>query len=300
MLLLLSMTALAGPYAGRALFVEPDTNPRREAEAFRAWDAEAAAVMDLLAEQPVALWLAGQSDPRWMVDDSLDRAGDQLRTFVVYNLPQRDCGAWSMGGAQSADDYRAYVSEVAAGLEGREAIVVLEPDALAHDSCLDDGGRAERYQLMAEAVRTLSEGGANVYIDAGDSNWIPSADMAPRLRAAGVDDAAGIALNVSHTELTENEIGYAEELRSLLGIDAHYVIDTSRNGIGPSPDNEWCNPRHRAIGQLPTTEVPSGALDALLWIKPPGESDGLCNGGPAAGVWWPEYALELGRTARGR
>jgi endoglucanase len=32
-------------------------------------------------------------------------------------------------------------------------------------------------------------------------------------------------------------------------------------------------------------------------VKPPGESDGECNGGPAAGRWWPEYALGLAQRA---
>ena len=37
--------------------------------------------------------------------------------------------------------------------------------------------------------------------------------------------------------------------------------------------------------------------DAFLWVKTPGESDGTCNGGPRAGEWWADYALELSRAA---
>ena len=40
-------------------------------------------------------------------------------------------------------------------------------------------------------------------------------------------------------------------------------------------------------------------VDTNLWIKPPGESDGPCNGGPAAGVWWPAAARELTRDVIG-
>ncbi|MET0953525.1 MAG: hypothetical protein ABWX57_09565 [Aeromicrobium sp.] len=29
------------------------------------------------------------------------------------------------------------------------------------------------------------------------------------------------------------------------------------------------------------------------WVKHPGESDGTCNGGPAAGLWWRAGALAL-------
>jgi endoglucanase len=34
-----------------------------------------------------------------------------------------------------------------------------------------------------------------------------------------------------------------------------------------------------------------------LWVKEPGESDGTCNNGPAAGEWWNERALELAAAA---
>ncbi len=92
------------------------------------------------------------------------------------------------------------------------------------------------------------------------------------------------------------------------------VIDTSRNGQGPwaapdgaYPDPEvWCNPPDRGLGERPTTDVDDPFVDAYLWIKVPGESDGQCfrgTGGPLdpergienppAGQWFPEQAAEL-------
>jgi endoglucanase len=38
-------------------------------------------------------------------------------------------------------------------------------------------------------------------------------------------------------------------------------------------------------------------VDAYLWLKKPGESDGTCNGGPKAGEFWLDRALELARNA---
>ena len=73
------------------------------------------------------------------------------------------------------------------------------------------------------------------------------------------------------------------------------MIDTSRNGRGPA--GTWCNPKRRGLGARPTTETSNPRVDALLWIKVPGESDGTCNGGPPAGHWWPGYALGLARRA---
>lgn len=94
----------------------------------------------------------------------------------------------------------------------------------------------------------------------------------------------------------------------------HAVIDTSRNGrgsweppVGKYPDAEvWCNPPDRGLGRRPTLVSGNPYVDAFLWIKIPGESDGECHrgqGGPAdpergltappAGSWFSEQAREL-------
>ncbi len=89
---------------------------------------------------------------------------------------------------------------------------------------------------------------------------------------------------------TSDETVYGANVSQLLG-GKHFVVDTSRNGNGSN--GEWCNPTGRAIGQTPTNQTGNALVDALLWVKTPGESDGTCNGGPSAGVWWPDYALSL-------
>ena len=128
-----------------------------------------------------------------------------------------------------------------------------------------------------------------------------------------------------------------------------FMIDTSRNGRGPldgtkyagAPTNQpsgvisalnagnWCNPPGAGAGLPPLALPGAPLLDAYMWIKPPGESDGSCDiaGGarawdftlynpwslsgdaqlhfdplwgmvdPAAGLWFPEQALELARNA---
>jgi endoglucanase len=74
---------------------------------------------------------------------------------------------------------------------------------------------------------------------------------------------------------------------------ARFVIDTSRNGIGTTDASDWCNAQDQGLGELPRTSPGPALLDAYLWIKRPGESDGTCNGGPPAGGWWADYALGL-------
>ena len=130
---------------------------------------------------------------------------------------------------------------------------------------------------------------------------------------------------------------------------AHFVIDTGRNGRGPlaaaryaqapfaQPEpvirglgaGAWCNPPGTGLGLRPTTDTGVALLDAYLWIKTVGESDGSCDiaGGarawdydkynpwgiagdsqkhfdplwgmvdPAAGTWFAGYALELAQNA---
>jgi len=130
---------------------------------------------------------------------------------------------------------------------------------------------------------------------------------------------------------------------------AHFVIDTSRNGRGVLDTSpyalapyyqpkdildklnaaNWCNPPSAGLGQPPAADTGVPLLDAFLWLKSPGESDGSCNiaGGarawdyskynpwaitgdarnhfdplwgmvdPAAGEWFPEQALRLAQNA---
>ena len=55
--------------------------------------------------------------------------------------------------------------------------------------------------------------------------------------------------------------------------------------------------RGQALGHAPTTDTGHPLVDAFLWVKVPGQSDGTCNGGPRAGAWWADYALELSKAA---
>ncbi len=123
-------------------------------------------------------------------------------------------------------------------------------------------------------------------------------DMALRLRAAGVDRAAGFSTNVSNFQRTDHEVAYGTYLSALLGGKA-FVVDTSRNGNGPlaGPDGTvWCNPDGRALGPAPAA-TGTGPHVANLWIKTVGRSDGTCNGGPAAGAYWESYVLGLAERA---
>ncbi|MEV6015873.1 MULTISPECIES: glycoside hydrolase family 6 protein [unclassified Streptomyces] len=291
--------------AARSPFwVDPRGPAARQIELWRRQGrAGDAAALRRIAEQPVALWPAGETDPGPAVRSAIASAAREGRTalFVAYDIPHRDCGRHSAGGAADADAYRRWIGRFADALGDGRALVVLEPDAVAHivDGCTPGAYHDERERLLAEAVvRLKRRPGTKVYLDAGNASWIPdSGQLVGPLERAGIAEADGFALNVSNFQTDAASKEYGVRLSGRLG-GKHFVVDTSRNGNGPL-DGVWCNPPGRALGTPPTTATGEPLLDAYLWIKRPGESDGECGGGPAAGRWWPEYALELTRGSTG-
>ena len=107
-----------------------------------------------------------------------------------------------------------------------------------------------------------------------------AAVMARRLRAAGVAGARGFSVNVAAFETTARAVAYGRAISRRTG-GAHFVIDTSRNGAGPAGPATGATPPAAPSASFPTTQTGDPLVDAFLWVKRPGESDGTCNGGPA-------------------
>ncbi|HET7568052.1 MAG TPA: glycoside hydrolase family 6 protein [Gaiellaceae bacterium] len=176
---------------------------------------------------------------------------------------------------------------------------------------------------IAQCIALGAYGGAcpNQYWDGGPATGWAGAALDPYQvwgdRPYGGDPA----------ELTSNTAGIDSRYAQLLGSTVpttHFVVDTSRNGAGPwswaaagYPDagtaQDWCNPPGRGVGPRPQAhpDPANPLLDAYLWVKVPGESDGSCTRGaagaadpewglvdPPAGAWFPEQALELARNAQ--
>jgi endoglucanase len=107
---------------------------------------------------------------------------------------------------------------------------------------------------------------------------------------------------------------YAGDLSSVGATAAtHFVIDTSRNGEGPNPmtggpdsdmvnyeaapfdqsaatiatlqSGNWCNPPGSGLGLAPTANTGVPLVDAYLWVKIPGESDGECDSAGGVRAW---------------
>ncbi|MEJ3744249.1 glycoside hydrolase family 6 protein [Actinomycetes bacterium KLBMP 9797] len=97
---------------------------------------------------------------------------------------------------------------------------------------------------------------------------------------------------------------YADNMGSAVPT-TRFVVDTSRSGqgandmsaYGKAPYNQpesvvtslrngnWCNPPGRGVGPRPTANTGVPLLDAYVWAKIPGESDGSCDIAGGARAW---------------
>lgn len=286
----------ANPLAGQAFYVNPNSAAMRAANSADPPNPALSAI----ANTPQAYWMDNLSTPS--VDAAYIGAAQAAGTMPIlalYGIPHRDCGSFAAGGFSSGAAYRGWIDGVAAAIGSGPAAIILEPDALAMADCLSGDQRQERFDLMSYAVDTLTRNPATaLYIDGGHSRWVSANDMAARLNQVGVGKARGFSLNTANFFTTDEEIGYGDTISGLTN-GSHYVIDTSRNGAGPSSDSlYWCNPSGRALGTPPTTATANGNVDAYLWVKRPGESDGSCGrGDPGPGRFVNQFALNLAHNA---
>ncbi|MET9319599.1 glycoside hydrolase family 6 protein [Streptomyces sp. NPDC003038] len=250
-------------------------------------------------------------------------AQGRVPVLVAYNIPGRDCGGASSGGAGSPDLYKAWISKVAQGIAGRPAIVVLEPDAVAQasdDACMK-GAAEQRFDMLWYATQHLQQQGKFVqtYLDAGNATWTLGPDlsgtqgiglkkMAYLLNRSGVSMTRGVSVNVSNFDDSVVSDDYAKRLTAQLktdfGLTTRWVVDTSRNGNGgyvvpgsPSSGHVgFCNPPKRKLG-VTSRAGSAGGAEYQLWIKNPGDSDGNSSqcpaGSPSAGTFSPQLAEAL-------
>ena len=365
---------------GTTFYVDPASTT---AQAAATLSGQARADAQLLASIPSATWFTRgtPAEVQAGVDALLDRssAAHEVPVVVVYNLPYRDCSQYSAGGAADTAAYEAWVDAVAAGIAGREAVVIVEPDGLGiipwyttingelewcQPADADPATAAsDRFAQLNHAVDVLTAlPNTSVYLDGTHSAWLGVGDLTDRLIQAGVDRTDGFFLNASNYVQTERLVKYGHWVSDCIRLDqnswwqrewwgsqyypanpddfstwgltdaaydqafadtglsrdpaaqAHFVIDTSRNGQGPwtppagkyTDAEAWCNPPGAGLGRTPTTSTGDPLADAYLWIKVPGESDGRCYRGtagptdpergivdPEAGQWFPQQAAEL-------
>lgn len=172
---------------------------------------------------------------------------------------------------------------------------------------------------IAYAIQKLALPHTALYLDAAHSGWLGYTresrqamvakfkDVA--LKAGGLDLIRGLAVNVANytpldaheavpkpagapqknyfeQNMIKNEHEYASEMSQLMSDagfpNSYIIIDTGRNGEAQSRSvwGNWCNIARARVGERPTSN-PRPKIDAYVWVKPPGESDGSSENAPA-------------------
>lgn len=259
-----------------------------------------------IAVTPMAIWLGGGTSNRKSIDGVEKRAVAARETpyFVLYAIPNRDCGGYSAGGLSNSRSYDHWINSVRAGIKNRPTVALVEPDAIGM-GCLSNKAKLERKAMLRYAMHTLSKDpNTFVYIHAGSAGGNPKS-VASILDETGIRSARGFVINIAGYDATSREEAYGDSVLAELhrrGIAGkHYIIDTGRNGLGRQAPGEngtagSCNPPGRAVGQRPTNRTGNPNVDAWVWVKAAGGSDGQCHPGDPK-HWWPERALEMTQRA---
>ncbi|KAF2024738.1 cellobiohydrolase II [Setomelanomma holmii] len=248
-----------------------------------------------------------------------------MGTFVVYNLPDRDCTALASNGELKIDEVGAnkykteYIDKIAVIIKKYPDIKInlasspiLTPTTALANMITNMGvqkcSRAAPYyeDLTVYALKTLNFANVDVYLDGGHAGWLgwdanitPAAQLYAKVyKAAGSPRGVrGIVTNVSNynpfsigtcssiTSLSQNcdEKRFTNAFAPLLraqGYPAHFVVDVGRSGNRPTGQQswgDWCNVSGAGFGPRPNTNTGDALVDAFVWVKPGGESDGTSD-----------------------
>ena len=279
---------------------------------------------------------------------------DARPVFVLYDLPNRDCSARSSAGELSVEHggvgrYKAEVVDRIAGQlrahPKQHAAFIIEPDSLANLATnlgvAKCAASEQAYrESIAYALKTLSAANATLYLDAGHAGWLGWDENRRKIANVFADVLAlagdarairGFAVNVSGYDPVDgeepkgdgnpcsNETKYVAKLSETLAtVGIHnkgFIVDTSRNGVAGArtkPGN-WCNVKGAGLGPRPRADA-GPLVDAYLWVKPPGDSDGTSDpasarydancssadampNAPEAGAWFAAYLALLAQHA---
>jgi endoglucanase len=194
--------------------------------------------------------------------------------------------------------FRARVDAMAAAIDRRPAVVLLEVDGLGSTrGVLKMGSLPQwegdlRYEINAMAALPHTV----VYVEGGYSDSNSVRYTAKVLNAIGIGKIRGFFTNDTHEAWTMSEAKWGTAIAKRTH-GAHFIVNTADNGRGPLYNKvkvgngveDLCNPPRRGLGPRDSTNTGFAFADAWMWTHPPGNSSG-CGGGPPGGVFWPQRA----------
>ena len=170
--------------------------------------------------------------------------------------------------------------------------------AKAHDAYIS---------LTNYAVTELNLPNVAMYLDAGHAGWLgwpANQGPAAKLFASIYKDAGkpaalrGLATNVANYNAWSlssappytqgasiyDEKSFIHAMGPLLEQNgwpgAHFITDQGRSGKQPTGQiqwGDWCNSKGTGFGIRPSANTGDSLLDAFVWVKPGGESDGTSD-----------------------
>ena len=353
------------PFIGADFFV--DSKFKDQIATSKQRSPEKSRELSIIGEQSTAIWL-DRLDRLGSLETKLEAARAQQQasgrpvaiSFVVYNLPERDCSANASNGELNSGNggvgrYKAqYIDAIAAAFyrySDLRIIAIIEPDSLPN---MATNMQVTRCQIASEmyregvsyAIRTLAMPHVSLYLDVAHGGWLGWDDNRGKIaqifsevlnRAGGSQLIRGFVTNVANYSPlrranpdplpdsyyqwnpARDELTFVQKLAETFaayGIqNRNFIIDTSRNGNPASRQTwgSWCNIAQGGIGERPQA-APVPGVDAFLWVKIPGESDGVSEqgaprfdlscqsqdsllGAPQAGEWFHDHLMNLIQNA---
>ncbi|MGC4068113.1 MAG: glycoside hydrolase family 6 protein [Polyangiaceae bacterium] len=238
------------------------------------------------------------------------------------------------------------IAEAFAAHPNQRIVAILEPDSLPNLATnLNQPKCAASDQVyrksIAYAISKLNAKNVSLYLDAAHAGWLGWEGNRQKIakifsdvlkQAGGPQLIRGFATNVSNYNTVDggdgkklgaanpcpDELTYVTKLTDALkaqGIHGkRFIIDTARNGkVARASWGSWCNVKGAGIGPRPQAS-PLPLIDAYVWVKPPGESDGTSDpkaarfdagcqspdsmpGAPEAGQWFDSHFVDMVRNA---
>ncbi|KAG6299811.1 hypothetical protein E4U45_004305 [Claviceps purpurea] len=228
-------------------------------------------------------------------------------------------------------------------------MLIIEPDSLSNmvtnlNIAKCSKAKSAYLEGVNYALRQLNLPNVAMYLDAGHAGWLgwpANQDSAAQLFAKVYKDAGspsslrGLVTNVANYNgwdtatppryTTGNAIydekHYIHALSPLLErhgwAGARFITDQGRAGRQPTGQtswSHWCNAKGTGFGLRPSVNTGDALLDAFVWVKPGGESDGTSKTSsrrydyhcgfedalkpaPEAGEWFHEHFVQLLRNA---
>ncbi|KAF2750305.1 glycoside hydrolase family 6 protein [Sporormia fimetaria CBS 119925] len=229
--------------------------------------------------------------------------------------------------------------------------LVIEPDSLPNlvtniDQVSCQNSATGYREGVAYALKSLALPNIVMYIDAGHGGWLgwndnlkpgakelatvyKNAGSPKQVRGISTNVAGWNAFDLSPGEFSketdaqwnkaQNEKLYVELFSPELtanGMPGQAIVDTGRNGVQGLRKawGHWCNINGAGFGKRPTATTGSSLVDAFVWVKPGGESDGTSDTSatrydsfcgkeesfkpsPEAGAWHQAYFEMLVKNA---